>query len=173
MTENPFGISKLELLELAASKLVDQFSDEESLSDMVRNRIHTRIETIVATEVKGKIDALLTEQMTALMKKEICPVDMFGESTGTPTTIQATMAERAKVFWNEKVTEEGKPSSGWGGESRHVHIYRKIATAAFAEAIKQDTVNIVGALKDAIRTDMQASLSKHLNELIRVNTKGD
>src|SRR3990167_6826640 len=115
--ENPFNITREELLELAATKLVDTWADESDLTKTAELIIREKIEKIFASGLKERIDGFLDMEMKKIVGEEIAPVNIWGEREGKPTTIRAELANRAKEFWNVRVNEDGKESS-YGGTER-------------------------------------------------------
>lgn len=171
MKENPFGITKEEIIELAAQKLADQMADPESLSDSVDSKINERVQKLFETLINTKVDAFLSEQMSAIISKEICPVDIFGEKTGEPTTIKAVLAKRAREFWDIKVNEEGKPGDYYSNKPRHQWMFEKIVKEQFAEAVKQNITNLVGEFKNAISDSAVKITKEHIDKLIQLRSR--
>lgn len=171
MNENPFGITKEEIIELAAQKLADQMADQESLSESVESKIEGRIEKLFATSLNAKVDAFLDKEMSAILSKEICPVDIYGERTGEPTTIKAVLAKRAREFWDIKVNEDGKPSDYYSTKPRHQWLFEKIVKEQFAEAVKQNITNLVGEFKNAISDSAVKITKEHIDKLIQVKSR--
>lgn len=169
-TTNPFGITREDIIELAATKLANEYGDMESLSESVNSKVRSRIEEVIKTTLTSKIDAMLTLELEKLLGQEICPVDIYGERTGTPTTIRATLAERARVFWDVKVNSEGRQES-YGGKPRHEWLFQKIVNEEFTKVVKQNIVNLVGAFKDALSASANAITKEHIDSLIKVKTK--
>ena len=166
MNENPFGITKEEVLELAASKLANAFSDEKDLADIAEREIHLRVTEALSKNLMAKIDSFLNAEMTVLIQKEIIPVDVFGEKCGTPTTIRAALMERAKTFWDVKVDEKGN-FSDWGGIPRHERLMKKILEEEFAKAVKDNASVIVAEFKKAITADCTKIVKQHIDNLIK------
>ena len=173
MDTNTLGITREEILELAAQKLADQYSDESDLSDLANKKINERIERLVGNTLAKKVDETLTAEVEKLLRTEVVPVDIWGDKTGEPTTIKAALHKRAAEFWSEKVDGDGKPSTYYSGKPRHEWLFSKIAAEEFSKAIKQDFVNIIGALKDSLRADYAKRADEYLNELIKVKSLGD
>lgn len=170
MKDSPFNITRDEILNLAAQKLADQYSDESDLCEYARKLIAERVEATVKASVMSKVDAILSAEMERIMSHEIIPITIWGERCGPPTTLRAALHERAMNYWMEKVGDDGKPSTGWGATPRHEWMLKKYAGAAFDEAIKQNIINVLGALKDAIRADGYKQVDDALNELLRVKS---
>jgi len=172
--ENPFNITREEILNLAATKLADQYADDSDLGDIARKEINARIEKLVKEKLNACVDSALSEEMERILSKEIIPVDIFGDKVGDPTTIRAAIAVRARDYWMEKVDEKGKPDPrGWGTHPRHEFLFKRIAGEEFDKVVKQNMVDLVGAFKDAMRADAQKRCDEYLNELIKVKSLGD
>lgn len=170
--ETPFGITREEILKLAVEKLIDQDCNEESLNESAKRMIEKQIKELFSTTLKSKIDGMLTVEMERLMGEEICPVDIYGQPTGKPTTMRAVLAERGRVFWNESVDSDGRPST-YGGSPRHQHLFRKIVNDEFEKAVKQNIVNLVGSFKDALSANAAKITKDHIDSLIKVKSVGD
>lgn len=161
-----------QLINIAAEKICDQFCETERVSERVSQIISQRMNEIFGEKLKTKIDEFLTEEMTKIVQTEIAPVNLWGEKVGEPTTIKNALAERARDFWNQKVNNEGKATSdNYYSKPRHEYLFGKIVNEEFAKAVSQDTVNIVGALKIALKDNMTKTLDDKLNELIKVKIK--
>lgn len=176
MSDNPFNITREELLNLAAQKLADQAQDESELIEMANKLVREKVEKALAQSVLASVDKFLADEMEKILSQTICPVDVWGDRTGAPTTLRATLHERAKAYWAENVDGEGKlVTNSWSssGKPRAEWLMCKVAGKEFEGVVKQNIVNIIGALKDAVRDDMKANVDKYLNELIKVKSQGD
>jgi hypothetical protein len=121
----------------------------------------------VKTHLISKVDEILMREMERIMSTEITPVNIFGDREGKPTTIRATLAERAKVFWEEKVNGEGRRES-YGGSPRYEWLFNRVIKDEFEKVVKQNIVNMVGAFKDALKADAATVTAKHIDDLIKV-----
>lgn len=167
--EMPFGITREEVLELAVNRIISEF-DGSALCALVNNRIRENVEKEFAKGVPERIDAFLTEEMTLLLGKEIVPVSIWGESTGSPTTIREQLEKRARDFWGVRVNDEGKESS-YGGVPRSEALMKKILQDEFAKAVKDNAEVIVGAFKAALKADSTKLVSDHIDKLINVKSR--
>jgi len=165
--QTPFGITREEVLELAARKLADAFSDDGEIEGQATRMIRERIETAFAQKLTARIDDFLTTEMQRLLGEELNPVDIFGERTGKPTTIRATLAERARVFWDVRVDCKGKAES-YGGRPRHEVLFTQIVNDEFVKAIQSTTNEIVGAFKAALKADAAKITAAHIDKLINL-----
>lgn len=168
--ENPFGITREEVLNLAAQKLANANADSEYIEGTARTLIEARVKEAMRG-AQAAIDRFLSAELEKIVSAEIVPRDIWGDKTGEPTTIRNMLAARAKTFWLEKVDKEGNPTNSYGAIPRHQQMFGSIVQKEFAEAIKQDVVNIVGALKDALIDQCNATVREKIDELIRVKTR--
>lgn len=163
---NPFGITRDEILNLAAQKVADEYPDNGDIEEMVRKQLRDRVEQVVNETVLKKIDAFLTEEMTKIVSQEIAPLTIWGERIGKPTTIKNVLSERARVFWETKVNAQGSEES-YGGTARSTHLMTQIVDEQFKKAIKENLTEIVGAFKEAIKKDAVELTKKHIDSLIK------
>lgn len=170
MNENPFNITREEVLELAARKLADHCADHEYIADSASSIIKERIENTMKNSVAAKIDTILTDSIESLMRREFQPVDSWGEPRGEKTNIRECLEKKAREFWEVKVNSNGEPAS-YGGKPRFEYIFGKIAGEEFAQVVKQNITNLVGAFKDAIKSDAQKVIGEHIDKIIQVKTK--
>lgn len=177
-TQNPFGITREDVLNLAAQKLVDRFDDYEELNSLADKLIRESVAKRIADTVPARVEECLRGELERLLATEISPVDIWGAVVGKPTTVRDALTESAKAFWSTKVNHEGKPSdpdrySSDKGKTRAEWIIQKITAEEFSGAIKQNLVNIVAAFKDALREQAQKDIGEHLNKLLVVKSHGD
>ena len=167
----PFGITPEEIIELAAQKLSDQLADSEALQNSVEGKVNARIEKLFATNLNAKVEAFLSAEMERILSAEICPVNIWGEKQGNPTTIKAVLATRAREFWDTKVNSDGKPGDFYSNKPRHEWLFEKIVKDQFAEAVKQNITNLVGSLKDSLSTSAAKIVREHIDKIIQVKTR--
>ena len=156
------------VIEKCVSEIMD--GHDGSIASIVREKIRERIDDRVASCMNDKIDALLNDAMRETLNESIIPVNMWGEKVGEPTTIKAAIHERARSFWESKVNSKGVETI-YGGKPRWEHLLGEELRGAFADAIKQDMVNIAGALKDAVRKDFYGAVDKGLNDIFKIKSK--
>ena len=166
LPQNPYGITREEILDLAAQKVADQIADHDTVERGALNRIEDQIKNLFESGLNKRIDEFLTKEMDRLMGIEICPVDIFGEKTGKPTTIRQVLSERAKDFWEVKVDKHGKMES-WGGTPRWKHAFDQFAEKAFSEAIKQNSETIIQGFKAAMKADTCKRVEEYINRFIK------
>lgn len=165
--ENPFNITKEEVLELAARKLVDAYGGDPDLSESAERMIRDEVTKLFANKLTVRIDAFLTAEMEKLLGQEIVPVNIWGEGEGQPTTIRAQLAKRAREFWAVSVNEDGRESS-YGGSPRSEMLMKKVLKDEFAKAVKESADVIIGEFKAALKVDATKLVTDHIDKLINI-----
>lgn len=168
--ENPFGITREEVLELAAKKLVDAYGGDPDLSESAERMIRERVKELFESGLKARIDSFLDAEMKKIVGEEIAPVNIWGEREGQPTTIRAELAKRAQNFWNVRVDENGRESS-YGGSERSKVLMQQILKDEFANAVKANADVIVAEFKAALKVDATKLVTEHIDKLITVRTR--
>lgn len=166
--DNPFGITKEDVLNLCAERLIGQIDD--SISENVLNLVRARVNESVAKQVQDAISKALDSELQRLLEARITPVDMWGDPTGEATTIRDQLHKRAVTFFNEKVDNEGRPTS-YGGYPRYQRIYADLANTAFSKAVKDNIETIAAAVKTSVRETIWRDLDTALNKTFNVNIK--
>lgn len=182
---NPWGITREEVLKLAADKLLaaydgrhegaegDEYSLNESLMTRLEKLISAALKEIMAKQYPQGMQAIIETRLTAEMEKvmstEYTPVNIWGDREGKPTSIRAAILDRARDYWDAKVGSDGNPGS-YGGKPRHEWLFGKLVQEEFAKAVGQNLTNIVGALKDALQADAVKTVTEHIDKIIKVKT---
>ena len=168
MNENPFNITREELLELAAQKLADNFDSSDDIHSAAYKLITKRVEEAFATGIKQRIDQFLADEMARIIATEICPVNIWGEREGKPVTLRATLAAQAKTFWESRVDGDGRPTDSWSGTPRSKQLMAQIMKDEFAAAVKSNAEVIVAEFKAALRADAVKIVTDNIDKLITV-----
>lgn len=167
--ENPFGITREEVLDLAANKLVAAYDGDPRLSEIAERLIAEKVSNAFANGLSRRIDEFLTVEMTKLVSQEIVPVDIWGEREGKPTTIRAQLAKRAQDFWNVRVDSDGRESH-YGGTERSKALMQQILKDEFAKAVKENAEVIIAEFKAALKVDATKLVTDHIDKLITVKS---
>lgn len=165
------GITKDEVLERAATILANETAEEHYVGDSVDRIIRERVDAALGKDVSKKIDDVLTKEFDALLSREYVPVDMWGEPTGKATTIRDQLVAHARTFWDEKVDENGKKTTSYGGRPRHEWLLGRIIGDEFTKALSLHYIDVAAAIKDAVRDDAHASIDKHIDTIFRVKKR--
>lgn len=166
----PFGITREEVLTLAAQKLVDAYCGDPDLSETAERMIRQKLEEAFANKLTRRIDDFLTNEMEKLVGQEIVPVDIWGDREGKPTTIRAALAKRARDFWNVSVDKDGREST-YGGIARSKQLMSEILKDEFAKAVKENADVIIGEFKAALKVDATKLVTEHIDKLINVKSR--
>lgn len=162
---NPFGITKDDVLRLCAERILEQV--ESDVADSIRDMVRSKVRDTIEVEVHKSISIALKEEMERILTSPITPVNMWGERTGSPTTIRDQLAMRAKHFFEEKVNQRGEAES-YGGRPRYEVAYTQLAQKAFDEAIKANMETIALTVKQSVRSSLWQSINNALNAKFNV-----
>lgn len=166
--DNPFGITKEDVLKVCADRLIGQI--DESINDTVFSLVSSHINKTVAIQVQDAISKALDAELQRILEAKMTPVDMWGEPTGEATTIRAQLHKRAVNFFSEKVDRDGKPTS-YGGAPRYQRIYAELANTAFSKAVSDNIETIAAAVKTSVRDTIWRDLDTALNNTFKVKIK--
>lgn len=168
------GITREDVIERTAQVLADQtYDSEESVYDAAMTLIRERVDKVFNDRAAAAIDTILREAGEGIMRRIIQPVDMWGDKTGPEKTFAELFSDKAANFWSTKVKEDGAPSTSYGAKSRAEWMARKVIGDEFEKAVKQHFTDIAGALKDAMRDDLQERIDEHLCKIIKVKSARD
>jgi hypothetical protein len=171
-----FDINPKDVLELAAQKVADRvLGDYGDLSEFAESRIEDEINKVITDELRKSlaetIDAKLTAELEEILKREIVPVDLWGEATGEPTTLRDQLYKRALHYWDEKV-EPDRNSRGryrvtsYGGQPRHKVVFKDVVQEAFEDAIRANITELVKSFRDALKQDAYKAAVEHIDKIV-------
>lgn len=172
-----FDLNRDEVLELAASKIVDDYANQDGLYDKIRKEISSRLDKLFKERVDSLLDQLLSDKLEEVMRTTITPVDIFGDKVGEPTTIRESLTEKAKEFWNTQVTEDGKvPKESNYYSSRKLktraeYMLGKVISETFADEVKANATAILKDFKENLRTDLHKNIDRHLDNIVNTSKK--
>ena len=171
-TLEALGLTKEQVLAAVAENIansIEGFDAYEAAQKLVKERVEKEL----AQKLTAAVDEMMRVEMDRLMRTEITPVDIWGDKTGKPTNLRAAITERARNYWEERVDSEGKTStSNYIAKPRHEWVFSKIVSEAFTDAVKNNTLSVIGAFKDALRADAAKRFDEQLDQLIRVTSLG-
>jgi hypothetical protein len=159
------------------SAIVQQAVDEIlGDHDRIADQIHNEAMNLVGKALEKDLNRAVEKTLNTIMEKaldtEVSPVNVWGEREGEPTTIRAALHNRAKAFWQEKVDAKGEKTS-YGGRPRYEHVLSIITANEFDSAVKQNIVNVAGAIKDAVRADFYKAVDAKLNDFFKITSAED
>jgi hypothetical protein len=163
---------KVAIVERAADDIVNQNSD---LSDLVAKEVRRRLDNIFADRAQAQIEAAINDAITTGFSREYQRVDSFGTPVGEKTSIRAQLDKIVSGYWDTQVDpRSGKPHNGYGDKvTRAEWLMTQICAKDFTDQMKQSALNITGALKDGLRTQMAAHMDRLLSELFHVKSLQD
>lgn len=165
-----FGITKEEVLNLAAEKVADMAITQEdgSVYAKAMEIVKGRIDKLFGEKINAAVEKALCEATEHILSETITPVDIWGERAGKSTTLRAALRDKACTFWTQKVNPDGVPCDSYGCKPRYEVVMGKFIKVEFDAVIKQNIVEVVGALKAAMRIDIGAKCNAVLDDIIRV-----
>lgn len=174
------GITKEEIVERAAQKLIDEEIDRDNMENTVLHAnevIQKTVEEVTREEMRKVIAAKLSDEMERILTTELHPVNAWGEREGKPTSLRAVLLEESRNFWNTKVDNNGKPikeDDRWTpSKTRHQYLLRQMLSEEFTKAMKDNLTGIVSQFKQTLRASATVDLEGHLDALLRTaNPKG-
>lgn len=168
--DNMFGITKDEVLNLAAEKVAYMAvaENDNNVYQKAMVIVKERLDKLFSERITADVESAIKGELETILSETITPVDVWGEKAGKPTTLRAAMRDRSADFWTQTVDSKGNPSSGYGTTPRWEVVMKKFLTTEFDNVIKQNIVEVVGALKASMRVDLANRCNAVMDELIRV-----
>ena len=165
-------LDKSEIIEIAATKIADEYADMEALGDWVSRMLTERVEKVIGSTIETRVEEALNKALEETLDAEIQPVNIFGEKTGKPKTLRGTLIDRAQDFWSTKVNSSGKPfgDDTWGrreAKTRAEWMLGRIVSEEFASQVKANAVEIAAAFKARMREDAHKMIDRHIDGLIK------
>ena len=165
-------LNKEDLEKAVVERAVDELlADEETLRERIRIKVEKLVTERVSAALDKTVESALSDALKSALSSEISPVNAWGEPTGESKTLREVLYLRSVDFWNEKVGADGKKSSAYGAKPRHEHMLQEVMAKEFSKAIKQNMVDIAGALKDSIRESFYKKIDIELDGLFKVRSK--
>lgn len=153
------GITREDILDKAAEKLLESISIEEDLAYSIKSAVSKQL----VDAAKGKIEALLNEAIGDLIDTPFTPVDEWGEPVRKQsTTLRQMVKERAVGFLSERVDRDGKTCSYQSVGSRGEWMARKAAESAIDYECKKELTKAV----ESAKADIKKRVADHITETI-------
>ncbi len=154
-----------------ASKLVG----DDDLYSRVKNAVDVRIEKHFCDAADAQIRKAVDAAISAGFDHEYQRVSTFGEKIGGKTTIRAELERLIGGYWNERVDKQGKPTTSTydNPPTRAEWVMMQMVAADFRDGMKQHVVNIGGALKDKLRTELHETINRLLADVFHVRSVSD
>lgn len=153
-----------------SAKIMEDDDIYRRAKDAIDARINTLWKGEVESRLKAEVDGLVMRGLDHSYRR----VDAFGQPAGESTTVRAELEKLIGGYWNARVDRAGKPSdSSYGTTSRAEWQMTQLVAANFSDEMKQHIVNIGGALKDGLRTELHSTVNKLMSEVFHVNSRDD
>ena len=151
------------VLELAAEKVVEECRDiHETVSQLVSEMVRRQ----VAESIKKTVEKAITEEVEKALREMVTPVDVFGDKTGEPTTIRASIVEQSRNYWLAKVDRKGQRTS-YGGEPRAEYLMKTIASDEFGKQVKEHLPEIITGIKSALKKNLTEHACSEIDRLFK------
>ena len=170
------NINEQELKEAIAQKAVDEIlRSDDDLTAMISKEVKSRLDKIFIDRAQDQIESAINNAVQTAFDREYQRVTSWGEKDGPKTSIRAQIDKVITGYWSEQVNaKSGKPDSGYGDKvTRAEFLVTQMCAKDFSEQMRQDALNITGALKDGLRNQMAAVMDEMLNRFFRVKSLQD
>jgi len=170
------NINESDLKEAIAQKAVDEIlSSDQDLSGMIAKEVKSRLDKIFIDRAEAQIQAAIDLAVQNAFDREYQRVTSWGEAEGPKTSIRTQLDKVINGYWSEQVDPKtGKPGTSYGDKvTRAEFLMTQMCAKDFSQQMRQDALNITGALKDGLRNQMAAVMDKTLSELFMVKSLQD
>lgn len=163
---------KAAIVEKAADELLRAADD---LSALVGKEVKARLDTIFIDRAEAQIAAAIDEAVKHSFEREYQKVTSWGEPTGPKTTIRAELEKTVSGYWSTKVNPKSGAvsTSDYNSVTRAEYLMTQVCAHDFSAGMRDAVLNITGALKDGLRTQIGAQMDDMLNELFRIKSLQD
>lgn len=169
------NINEKELKDAIAERAADEILKEADLTGMIAEEVKSRMDKIFIDRAQAQIEAAIDHAVQNAFDREYQRVTSWGEAEGSKTSIRAQIDKVINGYWSEQVSAKtGKPDTGYGDKvTRAEYLVTQMCAKDFSEQMRQDALNITGALKDGLRNQMAAVMDEMLNKLFHVKSLQD
>lgn len=163
---------KAAIVEKAADEILRQ---DDDLSAMIRKEVNDRLDKIFVSRAQAQIEEAIAQAVNTSFDREFQRVTTWGEAAGPKTSIRKELEKTIDGYWSAKVDNKtGKPTdSSYAAVTRAEFLMTQLCAQDFSETMKQQALNITGALKDGLRKQMAVQMDAILSELFRVKSLAD
>lgn len=163
---------KAAIVKQAADQLLD---DGDDLLGLVSKMVRERVDKVFAESVGAAVANEINSMVRDGFDREYQKVTTWGEPTGPKTTIRKELENTVNGYWTARVdVKTGKPSSSdYSSTSRAEYLMTQICAEDFSEFMKKHAINVTGALKDGLRTQIGKQMDVMLEGLFKVRSLQD
>ncbi|WP_321354612.1 hypothetical protein [Pseudomonas extremaustralis] len=170
------NINEDDLKTAIVAKVSDELLREgDDLSSMVAAELKKRIDKIFNERVTAQIEAAINETINGSFEREYRRVNTWGEPEGPTTTIRKELEKTVNAYWSAKVDpRSGKTtSSDYNAVTRAEYIMTQVCAEDFTKEMTQSVRNVSGALKDGLRVHLAKQMDEMLDGLFRIKSLQD
>lgn len=147
---------------------------DDDLYSRVSTAVETRINKLFAEKADAQIASAIDAAISNGFDREYQLVTAWGAREGEKTTIRAELEKTISGYWNTTVDSNGKPSDSYGNKTTRAEwVMMKIVADDFKGDMKQHVVNLGGALKDGLRSQLHETVNTLLSDVFKVNSADD
>ena len=163
---------KAAIVERAADEILKQ---DDDLTSMISKEVKSRLDKIFIDRAEAQIEAAIDHAVQTAFDREYQRVTSWGEADGPKTSIRAQIDKVITGYWSEQVNaKSGKPDSGYGDKvTRAEFLVTQMCAKDFSQQMRDDAIQITGALKDGLRNQMAKVMDDMLSTLFHVKSLQD
>lgn len=157
------------------AEVSDKMIGDDDLYSRVKTALDARIDKHFREVADAQISSAVELAIASGFEREYQRVDNFGSAKGEKTTIRKELEKLIGDYWNCRVDREGKPTTDSHGSkaTRAEWMMTQLVAADFQGDMKQHIVNLGGALKDGLRTELHQTVNKLLSDVFHVRSEDD
>lgn len=153
------GITKDDIIDKAAEKLIEQMDSDGCLEDALRNKVIDQC----LHEARQRIETVVSSVAESLVDTPYNPVDEWGRpARREPTTIRDLISEKMMRVMEEKVDSSGRSGGYEAKTPRAEWIIKKIVD----ESLNHEAKTAITKAVSEARSQVQAKVAAFLAEQI-------
>lgn len=170
------NINEDDLKKAIVEKATDEIlRDSDDLNSIIRTEVEKRLNKIFIDRAEAQIAAAIDAAVAGAFEREYQRVSSWGEAEGPKTSIRKELEKTVETYWGMRVNaRSGKPTdSSYDSVSRAEYLMTQICADDFSATMKASALNVTGALKDGLRTQLAKHMDNLLDSLFHVKSLQD
>lgn len=170
------NINEEDLKAAIVEKVTEELlSEDRDLSSLIAAEVKKRLDKIFIDRAEKQIAAAIDTAVDGAFEREYQRVTSWGEAEGPKTSIRKELEKSVESYWGMRVdARSGKPTeSSYSSVSRAEYLMTQICAQDFSDTMKAHAVNVTGALKDGLRTQLAQHMDNMLSSLFQVKSLQD
>lgn len=156
------------------AEVADKIMGDDELYDRVKRAVDAKIDKLWKETAEDRIRSEVELAIAEGFEKSYRKVDSFGQTSGEPTTIRKELERLITGYWDQRVGRDGKPTdSSYSSTSRAEWMMTQLVAADFQGEMKQHVINLGGALKDQLRSELHGTVNRLLSDVFKVQSADD